>query len=288
MKVTVPYIVELKNKRIISMMTAYDYPSSKAVSEAGLDIILVGDSLAQVVLGHEDTLGVTVDEMLHHIKAVTRAKPNCLIVGDMPYMSYHISIEDTLKNAGRFIQEGKVDAVKIEGGKKRVETIEKLVEAEIPVMGHLGLTPQSKNIMGGYKVQGKSLEIAEQLLNDALAIEKAGCFSIVLEGIPSVVADVITKTVEIPTIGIGAGVDVDGQVLVFHDLLGMKSQEYIDAKFVKRYSDQYDNTVSALQQYKNEVENKEFPTESQSYKAGEDIEKILRSWKKELRKIKLS
>ena len=288
MKVTVPYIVELKNKRIISMMTAYDYPSSKAVSEAGLDIILVGDSLAQVVLGHEDTLGVTVDEMLHHIKAVTRAKPNCLIVGDMPYMSYHISIEDTLKNAGRFIQEGKVDAVKIEGGKKRVETIEKLVEAEIPVMGHLGLTPQSKNIMGGYKVQGKSLEIAEQLLNDALAIEKAGCFSIVLEGIPSVVADVITKTVEIPTIGIGAGIDVDGQVLVFHDLLGMKSQEYIDAKFVKRYSDQYDNTVSALQQYKNEVENKEFPTESQSYKAGEDIEKILRSWKKELRKIKLS
>ena len=288
MKVTVPYIVELKNKRIISMMTAYDYPSSKAVSEAGLDIILVGDSLAQVVLGHEDTLGVTVDEMLHHIKAVTRAKPNCLIVGDMPYMSYHISIEDTLKNAGRFIQEGKVDAVKIEGGKKRVETIEKLVEAEIPVMGHLGLTPQSKNIMGGYKVQGKSLEIAEQLLNDALAIEKAGCFSIVLEGIPSVVADVITKTVEIPTIGIGAGVDVDGQVLVFHDLLGMKSQEYIDAKFVKRYSDQYDNTVSALQQYKNEVENKEFPTESQSYKAGEDIEKMLRSWKKELKKIKLS
>ena len=288
MKVTVPYIVELKNKRIISMMTAYDYPSSKAVSEAGLDIILVGDSLAQVVLGHEDTLGVTVDEMLHHIKAVTRAKPNCLVVGDMPYMSYHISIEDTLKNAGRFIQEGKVDAVKIEGGKKRVETIEKLVEAEIPVMGHLGLTPQSKNIMGGYKVQGKSLEIAEQLLNDALAIEKAGCFSIVLEGIPSVVADVITKTVEIPTIGIGAGIDVDGQVLVFHDLLGMKSQEYIDAKFVKRYSDQYENTVSALQQYKNEVENKEFPTESQSYKAGEDIEKILRSWKKELRKIKLS
>ncbi len=288
MKVTVPYIVELKNKRIISMMTAYDYPSSKAVSEAGLDIILVGDSLAQVVLGHEDTLGVTVDEMLHHIKAVTRAKPNCLIVGDMPYMSYHISIEDTLKNAGRFIQEGKVDAVKIEGGKKRVETIEKLVEAEIPVMGHLGLTPQSKNIMGGYKVQGKSLEIAEQLLNDALAIEKAGCFSIVLEGIPSVVADVITKTVEIPTIGIGAGIDVDGQVLVFHDLLGMKSQEYIDAKFVKRYSDQYDNTVSALQQYKNEVENKEFPTESQSYKAGEDIEKMLRSWKKELKKIKLS
>ena len=288
MKVTVPYIVELKNKRIISMMTAYDYPSSKAVSEAGLDIILVGDSLAQVVLGHEDTLGITVDEMLHHIKAVTRAKPNCLVVGDMPYMSYHISLEDTLRNAGRFIQEGKVDAVKIEGGKKRVDIIEKLVDSEIPVMGHLGLTPQSKNIMGGYKVQGKSLQVAEQLLNDAVSIQKAGCFSVVLEGIPSVVADVITKTLEIPTIGIGAGIEVDGQVLVLHDLLGMKSQEYIDAKFVKRYSNQYENTVSSLKQYKNEIENKEFPTESHSYKAGEDIEKMLKSWKKELKKIKLS
>jgi len=288
MKITVPDIVALKNKRVISMMTAYDYPSSKAVSEAGLDIILVGDSLAQVVLGHEDTLGITVDEMLHHIKAVTRAKPNCLVVGDMPYMSYHISLEDTLRNAGRFIQEGKVDAVKIEGGEKRVEIIEKLIDSEIPVMGHLGLTPQSKNIMGGYKVQGKSLQVAEQLLNDAVAIQKAGCFSVVLEGIPSVVADVITKTLEIPTIGIGAGIEVDGQVLVLHDLLGMKSQEYIDAKFVKRYSDQYENTVSSLKQYKNEVENKEFPTESHSYKAGEDIEKMLKSWKKELKKIKLS
>ena len=280
MKITVPDIVALKNKRVISMMTAYDYPSSKAVSEAGLDIILVGDSLAQVVLGHEDTLGITVDEMLHHIKAVTRAKPNCLVVGDMPYMSYHISLEDTLRNAGRFIQEGKVDAVKIEGGEKRVEIIEKLIDSEIPVMGHLGLTPQSKNIMGGYKVQGKSLQVAEQLLNDAVAIQKAGCFSVVLEGIPSVVADVITKTLEIPTIGIGAGIEVDGQVLVLHDLLGMKSQEYIDAKFVKRYSDQYENTVSSLKQYKNEVENKEFPTESHSNKAGEDIEKMLKSWKK--------
>jgi len=288
MKITVPDIVALKNKRVISMMTAYDYPSSKAVSEAGLDIILVGDSLAQVVLGHEDTLGITVDEMLHHIKAVTRAKPNCLVVGDMPYMSYHISLEDTLRNAGRFIQEGKVDAVKIEGGKKRVDIIEKLVDSEIPVMGHLGLTPQSKNIMGGYKVQGKSLQVAEQLLNDAVAIQKAGCFSVVLEGIPSVVADVITKTLGIPTIGIGAGIEVDGQVLVLHDLIGMKSQEYIDAKFVKRYSDQYENTVSSLKQYKNEVENKEFPTESHSYKAGEDIEKMLKSWKKELKKIKLS
>ena len=288
MKITVPNIVELKNKRVISMMTAYDYPTSKAVSEAGLDIILVGDSLAQVVLGHEDTLSITVDEMLHHIKAVTRAKPNCLVIGDMPYMSYHVSTEETLKNAGRFIQEGKVDAVKIEGGEKRVQTIEALVDSEIPVMGHLGLTPQSKNIMGGYKVQGKSLDIAEELLNDALAIEKAGCFSIVLEGIPSVVADVITQSVSIPTIGIGAGINVDGQVLVLHDILGMKSKEYIDAKFVKRYTDQYQNTVTALKKYKKEIEKKDFPTEHHSYRAGEDIEKSLESWKKDLNKIKLS
>ena len=288
MKITVPNIVELKNKRVISMMTAYDYPTSKAVSEAGLDIILVGDSLAQVVLGHEDTLSITVDEMLHHIKAVTRAKPNCLVIGDMPYMSYHVSTEETLKNAGRFIQEGKVDAVKIEGGEKRVQTIEALVGSEIPVMGHLGLTPQSKNIMGGYKVQGKSLEIAEELLNDALSIEKAGCFSIVLEGIPSVVADVITQSVSIPTIGIGAGINVDGQVLVLHDILGMKSKEYIDAKFVKRYTEQYQNTVTALKKYKKDIEKKEFPTEDHSYRAGENIDKRLKSWKKDLNKIKLS
>ena len=288
MKITVPNIVELKNKRVISMMTAYDYPTSKAVSEAGLDIILVGDSLAQVVLGHEDTLSITVDEMLHHIKAVTRAKPNCLVIGDMPYMSYHVSTEETLKNAGRFIQEGKVDAVKIEGGEKRVQTIEALVDSEIPVMGHLGLTPQSKNIMGGYKVQGKSLEIAEELLNDALSIEKAGCFSIVLEGIPSVVADVITQSVSIPTIGIGAGINVDGQVLVLHDILGMKSKEYIDAKFVKRYTEQYQNTVTALKKYKKDIEKKEFPTEDHSYRAGENIDKSLESWKKDLNKIKLS
>ncbi len=288
MKITVPNIVELKNKRVISMMTAYDYPTSIAVSEAGLDIILVGDSLAQVVLGHEDTLSITVDEMLHHIKAVTRAKPNCLVIGDMPYMSYHVSTEETLKNAGRFIQEGKVDAVKIEGGEKRVQTIEALVDSEIPVMGHLGLTPQSKNIMGGYKVQGKSLEIAEELLNDALSIEKAGCFSIVLEGIPSVVADVITQSVSIPTIGIGAGINVDGQVLVLHDILGMKSKEYIDAKFVKRYTEQYQNTVTALKKYKKDIEKKEFPTEDHSYRAGENIDKRLKSWKKDLNKIKLS
>ena len=176
MKKTVPYIVNLKSQRVVSMMTAYDYPSAKAVSEAEMDIVLVGDSLAQVVLGHEDTLSVTVDEMLHHVKAVTNAKPTSLVIADMPYMSYHVSIEETIKNAGRFIQEGKADAVKVEGGSKRKETIEALLNAEIPVMGHLGLTPQSKNIMGGYKIQGKTLDLAKQLFEDALLLDELGCF----------------------------------------------------------------------------------------------------------------
>ena len=232
MKKTVPYIVNLKSQRVVSMMTAYDYPSAKAVSEAEMDIILVGDSLAQVVLGHEDTLSVTVDEMLHHVKAVTNAKPTPLVVADMPYMSYHVSIEETIKNAGRFIQEGKADAVKVEGGSKRKEIIEALLNAEIPVMGHLGLTPQSKNIMGGYKIQGKTLDLAKQLFEDALLLDELGCFSIVLEGVPTVVAQSISENISIPTIGIGAGNQTDGQVLVLHDLLGMKSKEYIDAKFV--------------------------------------------------------
>ena len=288
MKITVPNILELKSKRVISMMTAFDYPSSKAISEEEIDIILVGDSLAQVVLGYEDTLSITVDEMMHHVKAVTRAKPNCLVIADMPYMSYHISVEDTLANAGRFIKEGKVDAVKIEGGSSRTSMIEALVSSEIPVMGHLGLTPQSKNIMGGYKVQGKSLEVAEKMLKDALAIEEAGCFSIVLEGVPSVVADVITQSLRVPTIGIGAGGNVDGQVLVLNDLLGMKSKEYIDAKFVKRYSNQYQDTIGALKRFKEDVENRKFPEEKHSYKAGEDIEEKLNNWKKDLIKINLS
>ena len=176
MKKTVPYIINLKNNRVVSMMTAYDYPTANAVSEAEIDIILVGDSLAQVVLGHEDTLSVTVDEMLHHVKAVTNAKPTSLVVADMPYLSYHINVSDSLKNAGRFIQEGKADAVKVEGGLKRKEVVSALIDAEIPVMGHLGLTPQSKNLMGGYKIQGKTLELAKKLFEDALLLQELGCF----------------------------------------------------------------------------------------------------------------
>ena len=285
MKKTVPYITNLKNSRVVSMMTAYDYPSAKAVSEAEIDIILVGDSLAQVILGHDDTLSVTMDEMLHHVKAVTNAKPSSLVVADMPYMSYHVSKEDTIKNAGRFIKEGRADAVKIEGGKKREETIQALLEVEIPVMGHLGLTPQSKNLMGGYKVQGKTLDLARQLFEDALLLQELGCFSMVLEGVPTVVAQSISENINIPTIGIGAGNLTDGQVLVLHDLLGMKSKEYIDAKFVKRYDQQYEATLNALKTYKVEIEKREFPTDNYSYDMGNDINDSLKEWKKEIKKI---
>ena len=285
MKKTVPKIVSLKNDRVISMMTAYDYPSAKAVSEAKIDIILVGDSLAQVVLGHDDTLSVTMDEMLHHVKAVTRAKPVSLVVADMPYMSFHSTPKETLHNASRFIQEGKADGVKLEGGSKRKNMIEALVNAEIPVMGHLGLTPQSKNVMGGYKIQGRTLELATQLLEDAITLESLGCFAIVLEGVPSIVAETVTENISIPTIGIGAGVKVDGQVLVYHDLIGMKSKEYIDAKFVKRYSNQYQNVVDSMKSFKNDIEKQTFPTENHSYDAGELTENNIKEWKKEVKKI---
>ena len=285
MKKTVPKIVSLKNDRVISMMTAYDYPSAKAVSEAEIDIILVGDSLAQVVLGHDDTLSVTMDEMLHHVKAVTRAKPVSLVVADMQYMSFHSTPKETLHNASRFIQEGKADGVKLEGGSKRKNMIEALVNAEIPVMGHLGLTPQSKNVMGGYKIQGRTLELATQLLEDAITLESLGCFAIVLEGVPSIVAETVTENISIPTIGIGAGVKVDGQVLVYHDLIGLKSKEYIDAKFVKRYSNQYENVVDSMKSFKNDIEKQTFPTENHSYDAGELTENNIKEWKKEVKKI---
>jgi len=285
MKKTVPYIIDLKHKRVISMITAYDFPTSKAASISEMDIILVGDSLAQVVLGHDDTLSITVDEMLHHVKAVSNAKPDSLVVADMPYMSYHISNEDTIRNASKFIKEGKADAVKIEGGSKREGVIKALINAEIPVMGHLGLTPQSKNVMGGYKIQGKTLDLAKELFEDALLLQKLGCFSIVLEGVPSIVAQSISENLEIPTIGIGAGKYTNGQVLVIHDLVGMKSKEYIDAKFVKRYDNQFDNTVKALSQFKNEIEAREFPSETHSYSLSSDSEDSLKVWKKEIKKI---
>src|SRR6478752_2390874 len=225
------------------MVTAYDAPGARIADEAGVDLILVGDSLAMVVLGYDDTLQVTVADMAHHIGAVARAKPRPLIVGDLPWMSYHVSLDDTVRNAAALIKAG-AQAVKLEGGAKRVAAIEAIIDAEIPVMGHLGLTPQSVNAMGGYKVQGREQSAALELIEDARALEAAGCFAIVLEGVPDEVARMVTDAISVPTIGIGAGAHCDGQVLVFHDLLGLEDR--IIPKFVRRYASLKADGVAAL------------------------------------------
>src|SRR5437763_15274047 len=220
-RITVPAVRAMKGVKRIGMITAYDYPSAKVADAARSDIILVGDSLGMVVLGYSDTLSVTVDDMLHHTRAAVRGTSHALVVGDMPYLSYHVSVEESVRNAGRFIQAG-AHAVKIEGGKpSRIRVIEAVLDAEIPVMGHIGLTPQSVNAFGGFKVQGKAADDARRLLDEALALEQAGCFSLVLECVPSELAQFITERISIPTIGIGAGIHCDGQVLVYHDLLGL-------------------------------------------------------------------
>src|SRR5438046_6440063 len=233
-RVTVPAIKAMKRAQRIGMLTAYDFPTAKIADAAGTDVILVGDSLGMVVLGYPATLSVTVDDMLHHVRAVARGSQHALIVGDMPYLSYHVSVEESVRNAGRFIQAG-AHAVKVEGGKaSRIKTIGAILDAEIPVMGHIGLTPQSVNVLGGFKLQGKNADDARRLIDEALALEQAGCFSIVLECVPSELASMITERVSIPTIGIGAGPSCDGQVLVFHDLLGLYDAH--TPKFVRRYA----------------------------------------------------
>src|ERR1700740_512598 len=230
-KVTVPELLQRKSSaadspsKKIACLTAYDYPTARLLDEAGVDVILVGDSLGMVVLGYESTLPVTLEEMLHHARAVRRGTKRALVAADMPFGSYHADTAESLKNAVRCVKEAGAEAVKVEGGERRLEVIARLTEAEIPVMGHVGLTPQSVNAMGGYRVQGKTVGGAEQLLRDARAVEAAGAFSIVLEGIPRELAAEITKSVRIPTIGIGAGPDCDGQILVLHDLLGLTFQE---------------------------------------------------------------
>jgi 3-methyl-2-oxobutanoate hydroxymethyltransferase len=263
MKITVPTIKARKGNGKIKMITAYDTPSAMIVDQAGADIILVGDSLATTILGFETTLEATIEIMLHHTAAVARAKPNALIVGDMPWLSYHISIEETVRNAGRFIREAKAEAVKIEGGKNRVETIKALINAEIPVMGHIGLTPQSIHSMGGYKVQGKNETDAKNLIEDAKALEKAGVFALVLEGIPDVLAKKITKAVNIPTIGIGAGKHCDGQVLVFHDVLGLNFGHI--PKFVRQYANLKDTAIDALKDFFKDIDSGNFPSDAESY-----------------------
>lgn len=244
------------------MITAYDAPGARTADAAGVDMILVGDSLAMVVLGYDDTLQVTVGDMAHHTAAVARANPRPLIVGDLPWMSYHVSVADTVTNAATLIRAG-AQCVKLEGGAKRVPMIEALVDAEIPVMGHLGLTPQSMHAMGGFRVQAKESEAALALVADAKALQHAGCFAIVLEGVPDTVARLVTEAVDVPTIGIGAGPHCDGQVLVYHDLLGLEDR--VAPKFVRRYAELGDEATSAVVRFAADVRSGAFPAEQESY-----------------------
>ncbi len=261
-KVTVPALTEMKRQgKLISALTAYDYPSARLADEAGIDLLLVGDSLAMVVLGHDNTLAVTIDEMLHHARAVHRAVRRALVVVDMPFGSYHGSVADGLANAVRFVKEAGAEAVKIEG--PRVELVRALAQAEIPVIGHLGLTPQSLHRMGGYRVQARTADAVKKLRAEALALAGAGAGAIVLEGVPREVAAEITAALPIPTIGIGAGPNCDGQILVYHDLLNLTFSPA--AKFVRRYADAGALIRSAIEHYREDVEHRTFPSDAESY-----------------------
>jgi 3-methyl-2-oxobutanoate hydroxymethyltransferase len=268
-KITASTLIDKKQRQeIITCLTAYDYASARLVDDAGIDMVLVGDSLAQVMLGYENTLPVTMQEMLHHTRAVKRGVKRAFLVADMPFASYHLSLRESLRNAARFIKEAGAEAVKIEGGEKRAQLVERMVEAEIPVVGHIGLTPQSVHAMGGYKVQGKTLQAVEQLMHDALALERAGACCVVLEGIPREVAAMITHELVIPTIGIGAGPECDGQVLVFHDLLGLTFAP--PAKFVRRYADVGAVIGNALTAFKEDVKSGSYPSDAESYHLPKD------------------
>lgn len=253
----------------ISMLTAYDYSAAKLMDQAGINSLLVGDSLGMVMLGYEDTLSVTMEDMIHHSRAVANGAQNALVVTDLPFMSYHISIPDAVANAGRLIKEGHAAAVKLEGGEAFSETIQAITRASIPVMGHIGLTPQSIHAFGGFKVQGKTIEAAQKILQDALAVEKAGAFAIVLEAIPADLAALITKKLTIPTIGIGAGNQTDGQVLVYQDMLGMYGE--MQPKFVKRYADLGAEMNSAIQHYKTEIQQEQFPAAEHTFSIAPEI-----------------
>jgi 3-methyl-2-oxobutanoate hydroxymethyltransferase len=247
----------------ITCITAYDYAAARLVDAAGIDMVLVGDSLAQTMLGYENTLSITMDEMLHHVKAVRRGLKNALLVADMPYGSYQVDAKDAVVNATRFVKEGGAEVVKIEGGEKRADLIRHIIDAEIPVAGHIGLTPQSVNVMGGYKVQGKDLGGIEQLMRDATALDRAGVACLYLEGIPREVAAMITAEVSTPTIGIGAGPECDGQVLVFHDILNLTFGP--PAKFVRRYGDGAALITHAVQAYRADVRSHQYPSDEESY-----------------------
>lgn len=270
MKNTVSTICEQKLRGDkITMLTAYDYSTAKLMDEAGINSILIGDSLGNVILGYEDTLSVTMEDMLHHTRAVARGAKNALVVADMPFMSYQTSVYDAVVNAGRLIKEGRAQAVKLEGGAAVCDRICAIVDASIPVVAHLGLTPQSINVFGGFKIQGKTEEAAKKLVADAKAIEKAGAFAVVLEGIPAKLAQIVTDTISIPTIGIGAGAGCDGQVLVYQDMLGMFSD--FTPKFVKKYANVGEIMTQAFKEYISEVKSGAFPLEEHSYKISDDI-----------------
>jgi 3-methyl-2-oxobutanoate hydroxymethyltransferase len=263
-KVTTASLRDQKlHREPITCLTAYDYATARLVDEAGIDMVLVGDSLAQTMLGYENTLSVTMDEMLHHVKAVRRGVKNALLIADMPYGSYQVDAKDAILNAARFVKEGGAEVVKLEGGERRADLIRRIIDAEIPVAGHIGLTPQSVNVMGGYKVQGKNLGAIEQLMRDAVALDRAGVAFMVLEGIPREVAAMITNEVSTPTIGIGAGPDCDGQVLVFHDLLNLTFHS--PAKFVRRYGDAAALISQSVQSFRADVRSQQYPSDEESY-----------------------
>jgi 3-methyl-2-oxobutanoate hydroxymethyltransferase len=267
-----------KDGRKISMITAYSFPQAQVVDEAGIDIILVGDSLGMVELGYKDTVPVTMDEMLNHTKAVMRAVKRCHVVGDMPFMSYNISIEQGVTNAGILYKDGGCDSVKLEGGQEMAPVAAAIAKAGIPVFGHIGLTPQTANVLGGFKVQGKSIDAAKKVVDDALAIEAAGAFAIVLEAIPRQLAALITQKLKIPTIGIGGGLDCDGQVLVLHDMVGMFKR--FTPKFVKVYADVYSVQLAAVKAYIDDVQNRKFPADEHTFTMKDEA---LAELKKELK-----
>jgi 3-methyl-2-oxobutanoate hydroxymethyltransferase len=263
-KITVPHILDRKLRgEKITCLTAYDYPTARLVDEAGIDLILVGDSLAEVVLGYGSTIPVTVDEILHHLRAVRRATHRALLIADLPFGAYHVDAGEALKNSIRFVKEGGAEAVKIEGGKRRAALIRRMVNAEIPVMGHVGLTPQSVHALGGHRVQGRTPESAAKILADAQSVEDAGAFALVLEGVPRELAAVITRRLRIPTIGIGAGPDCDGQVLVVHDLLGLSFQR--PARFVRPYADLKATLSGAFARFREDVLAERYPSDEESY-----------------------
>jgi 3-methyl-2-oxobutanoate hydroxymethyltransferase len=250
------------------MVTAYDFPSARVADAAGVDMILVGDTLAMVVLGYEDTLQVTTADMAHHVGAAARAKPRALLIGDLPWLSYHVSTEETVRNAAQLVRAGAA-AVKLEGGRKRLGAVEAILDAEIPVMGHVGLTPQSIHAVGGFKVQGKQLDAAQAIVDDAVALVDAGCFAIVLECVPDAVARLVTDAVPVPTIGIGAGRHCDGQVLVYHDLLGLEDR--MKPKFVRRYASLKDDATAAVSRFAEDVRAGRFPASDETYHLADDV-----------------